>query len=81
MALTLLFGLVATGQVVLRKLDFVGEYPGMAGAIHVALTPHAGPRPQVVLLSIPLRIRKNAVLHFPHQAGHHREEAGGWDTR
>jgi hypothetical protein len=43
----------------------------MAGAINVALKPNAGPRAHAVLPSIPLRSRKNAVPHFPHQAGHH----------
>jgi hypothetical protein len=43
----------------------------MAGALNVALKPNAGPRPHVVLPSLPLRRQKDAVPHFPHQAGHH----------
>jgi hypothetical protein len=38
----------------------------------VALRPNAGLPFHVVLPSIALRSRKNAVPHFPHQAGHHR---------
>jgi ABC-type Mn2+/Zn2+ transport system ATPase subunit len=44
----------------------------MAGRLNVALEPTAGPLLHVVLPSIALRSRKNAVPDFPHQAGHHQ---------
>src|ERR1700675_4400815 len=46
-------------------------YPGMAGRLNVAVAPNAGLPFHVVLPSIALRSRKDAVPDFPHQAGHH----------
>ena len=43
----------------------------MAGRLNVALEPNAGLPFHVVLPSIALRSRKDAVPDFPHQAGHH----------
>jgi len=43
----------------------------MAGRLNVALKPNADLPLHVVLPSIALRSRKDAVPDFPHQAGHH----------
>ena len=48
----------------------------MAGRLNVALEPNAGPPLHVVLPSLALRNRKDAVPDFPHQAGHHPCEHG-----
>lgn len=44
----------------------------MAARLNVAVEPNAGLPFHVVLRSIALRSRKDAVLDFPHQAGHYR---------
>jgi hypothetical protein len=46
----------------------------MARRLNVALGPTVRPLLHVVLPSIALRSRKNAVPDFPHQAGHHLAE-------
>jgi hypothetical protein len=43
----------------------------MASRLNVVLEPNARPPLHVVLPSIALRSRKDAIPDFPHQAGHH----------
>jgi transposase-like protein len=71
-AVSLLFGLVATGQIVLRKLDGCTQLAAVIRQRTRALKPNAEPRLHAVLPSMSLRTRQSAHPDSPHQAGHYR---------